>query len=159
MGVVCRPMEIDHAAPAVAEGQIQVDATPDVVFEVLSDLLGWPSWNSDVRSISVSGPVQPETRFRWKAGGATMSSTLEVVDPSSEIGWTGKAMGINAVHVFQLEGRNGGTLVKSQESFRGLIPSVLKSYSRKVLQRGIDGILSALKVEAERRAGSSSSHP
>ena len=150
-------MEIDHAAPAVAEGQIQIDAPPEVVFEILSDLSGWPSWNSDVRSISVSGPVQPETRFRWKAGGATMSSRLEVVTPSSEIGWTGKAMGINAVHVFQLEGRNGGTLAKSQESFRGLIPSVLKSYSRKILQRGIDGILSALKIEAERRAGSASS--
>ena len=150
-------MEIDHTAPAVAEGQIQIDAPPEVVFEILSDLSGWPSWNSEVRSISVSGPVQPETRFRWKAGGATMSSRLEVVTPPSEIGWTGKAMGINAVHVFQLEGRNGGTLAISQESFRGLIPSVLKSYSRKILQRGIDGILSALKVEAERRAGSASS--
>ncbi|MET1011041.1 MAG: hypothetical protein ABWY83_01550 [Actinomycetota bacterium] len=81
------------------------------------------------------------------------------MSPSSEIGWTGKAMGIDAVHVFQLEGRSGGTLAKSQESFRGLIPSVLKSYSRKVLQRGIDSILSALKVEAERRAGPASSSP
>ena len=88
-----------------------------------------------------------------------MSSRLEVVTPSSEIGWTGKAMGISAVHVFQLDARNGGTLAKSQESFRGLIPSVMKRYSRKVLQRGIDGILSALKVEAERRAGSSPRSP
>jgi len=152
-------MEIDHSAPAVAEGQIQIDAPPEVVFEVLSDLSGWPSWNSDVRSISVSGPVQPETRFRWKAGGATMSSRLEVVTPPSEIGWTGKAMGINAVHVFQFEGRNGGTRAKSQESFRGLIPSLLTGYSRKILQRGIDGILSALKVEAERRARSMSNSP
>jgi hypothetical protein len=36
--------------------------------------------------------------------------------------------------------------------FRGLIPSALKKYSRKVLQRGIDGILGSLKFEAERRA-------
>ena len=150
-------MEIDKTAPAIAEGQIQIDAPPEVVFEILSDLSGWPSWNSDIRSISVSGPVQPATRFRWRAGGATMSSMLKVVTPSSEIGWTGKAMGINAVHVFQLEGRNGGTLARSQESFRGFIPSVLKSYSRKILQRGIDSILSALKVESERRAGAASS--
>jgi hypothetical protein len=156
---VSRHMEIDHAAPAVAEGQIQIDAGPEVVFDVLSDLSGWPSWNSEVRSIFVSGPVQPETRFRWKAGGATMSSILKVVSPPSEIGWTGRAMGIDAVHVFQLEGRNGGTLATSQESFRGLIPSVLKGYSRKVLKRGIDDILSALKVEAERRAGSGRNSP
>jgi uncharacterized protein YndB with AHSA1/START domain len=152
-------MEIDRTAPAIAEGEIQIDAPPEVVFGVLSDLSGWPSWNSDVRSISVAGGVQPGTAFRWKAGGATMSSRLETVTPPSEIGWTGKAMGIDAVHVFQLEARDRGTLARSQESFRGLIPSVLKSYSRKLLQRGIDTILSALKTEAERRAASSPGSP
>jgi hypothetical protein len=42
---------------------------------------------------------------------------------------------------------------------RGLILSVLMSYSRTVLQRGIDGILSALKIEAARRAGSALNSP
>jgi hypothetical protein len=31
------------------------------------------------------------------------------------------------------------------------IPSELKTYSRNVIQRGIDGVLASLKVEAERR--------
>ena len=47
---------------------------------------------------------------------------------------------------------DGGTAVRSEESFRGLIPSVLTGYSRRTLRRGIDAILAALKVEAERRA-------
>jgi hypothetical protein len=43
-------------------------------------------------------------------------------------------------------------LARSAESFRGLIPTVLKNYSRRILQRGIDSILASLKTEAERRA-------
>ena len=64
----------------------------------------------------------------------------------------GVSMGIHAVHVFYLEQLDGGTSVRSAESFRGLIPSVLKGYSRKILRRGIDGILGSLKTETERRA-------
>jgi hypothetical protein len=63
-------------------------------------------------------------------------------------------MGINAVHVFHFEPIDCGTLARSAESFRGLIPSVFKKYSRKVLKAGIDGILRALKIEAERQAAS-----
>ena len=83
-----------------------------------------------------------------------MASTMRVVDRPSEVAWTGTTMGIHAIHVFHFAPKEGGTLARSDESFAGLIPSVLKSYSRKTLQRGIDSMLRALKVEAERRAGS-----
>lgn len=78
--------------------------------------------------------------------------TLQMVQAPREIGWTGKTMGIQAVHVFHFEPSGGGTSARSAESFRGLIPSVFKKYSHGVLQRGIDGILASLKTEAERRA-------
>ena len=66
----------------------------------------------------------------------------------------GSAMGIHVVHVFHLETVEDGTSVRSADSFRGFIPSVLKGYSRKILQRGIDAILGSLKTEAEHRASS-----
>ena len=147
-------MEIDRTAPATAAGQIQIAASPETVFGIISDLPSWPRWNAEVRSMTVQGPIQPGTEFRWKAGAASLVSTLQSVVPPSEIGWTGVSMGIHAVHVFHFEPRDGGTFARSEESFRGLIPSLLKGYSRKVLQRGIDGILGALKSESERR-----SHP
>jgi hypothetical protein len=53
--------------------------------------------------------------------------------------------------VFHFEPFEGGTRARSAESFRGFIPSALKGYSRRILQRGIDGILASLKTEAERR--------
>jgi hypothetical protein len=145
-------VDIDRSAPAIAEGEIQIGVTPETVWEVIADVPAWPLWNPDVKSMKVEGPVAPGTTFRWKAGSSSLVSTLKVVDPPREIAWTGVTMGIHAVHVFQFEPSGDGIRARSAESFRGLIPTVLRGYSRKVLQRGIDRILALLKAEAERRA-------
>jgi hypothetical protein len=145
-------VDIDREAPATADGRIDIAAPPDVVWSVISDLSAWPSWNPDVKAMSVEGPIQPGTTFRWRSGSAKLTSRLRTVDPPREIGWTGTTMGIRAVHVFTFEPSGSGTRAASAESFRGLIPSVLRGYSRRILKRGIDDILARLKAEAERRA-------
>ena len=145
-------MDINRSAPATAAGETQIDADPATVFSVLSQIDEWPAWNPDVKSAKLEGPVQPGTIFRWKTGPSSLVSTLQVVDPPNEIGWTGKTMGIKAVHVFRFEATNGGTRVSSEESWEGLLASLLKGYSRKTLDKAIRDILSHLKTEAERRA-------
>ncbi|MGZ8593925.1 MAG: SRPBCC domain-containing protein [Actinomycetota bacterium] len=145
-------MDIDRDAPATAEGEVRIAASPETVWAVMADLPAWPTWNSDVKSMALQGRVEPGSTFRWKSGSSSLVSILQVVEAPREIAWTGKTMGINAVHTFRFEPIEGGTLAHSAESFRGLIPSVLKKYSRGVLQRGIDSILATLKTEAERRA-------
>ena len=39
-----------------------------------------------------------------------------------------------------------------RKSWAGLLPSLLKDYSRRTLDKGIRSVLSHLKAEAERRA-------
>lgn len=145
-------MDIDREAPATAEGEIQIAAPPQIVWDVMSDLSGWPAWHADVKSMDFDGRLEPGATFRWKSGSASLVSTLQTVDAPGEIGWTGKTMGIHAVHVFSFEPIDGGTRARSAESFRGLIPSVFKKYSRNLLQRGIEGMLQSLKIESERRS-------
>jgi uncharacterized protein YndB with AHSA1/START domain len=145
-------MDINRAAAATAAGEALIDADPETVFSVISAIDAWPSWNPDVRSAELDGPVEPGTLFRWKAGSSSLTSTLHVVDPPREIAWTGKTMGIRAIHVFRFETREGGTLARSEESWEGLIPSVLKGWSRRTLKKGIEDVLSRLKAESERRA-------
>ncbi|HSO51668.1 MAG TPA: SRPBCC family protein [Actinomycetes bacterium] len=145
-------MEINRNAPAIADGELRIDADPEIVFGVISGIDQWPSWNPDVKSVSVEGPVQPGTVFRWKAGPSTLTSTLRVVDPPREIAWTGTTMGIKAVHVFRFRVSDGGTMARSEESWEGLIARLLKGYSRRTLDKGIRSVLAHLKTEAERRA-------
>ena len=147
------PMEINRNAPATAEGELRIDADPQTVFAVISAIDQWPSWNPDVKSVSVEGPVQPGTVFRWKAGPSSLTSVLQVVDPPREIAWTGTTMGIKAVHVFQFRASDGGTMARSEESWGGPDrPGCSGGYSRKTLDKGIRSVLAHLKTEAERRA-------
>ena len=145
-------VEINRDAPATAEGELQIDADPQTVFSVISAIDRWPSWNPEVKSVTLKGPVQPGTVFRWKAGPSSLTSTLQVVDPPHEIAWTGTTMGIKAVHVFRFQASNGGTLARSEESWEGLLASLLKGYSHRTLDKGIRIVLAHLKTEAERRA-------
>jgi hypothetical protein len=145
-------MEINRNAPATADGELRIDADPEIVFGVISAIDRWPSWNPDVKSVSVEGPVQPGTVFRWKAGPSSLTSTLRVVDPPREIAWTGTTMGIKAVHVFRFQVSDVGTMARSEESWEGLIARLLKGYSRRTLDKGIRSVLAHLKTEAERRA-------
>jgi uncharacterized protein YndB with AHSA1/START domain len=147
-------MEINRDAPATAEGELQIAADPQTVFSVLSAIDQWPSWNPDVRSVTLQGPVQPGTSFQWKSGPSTLTSALQVVDPPREIAWTGTTMGIKAVHVFRFQASDGGTLARSEESWEGLLARLLKGYSRRTLDKGIRSVLSHLKTEAERRTAS-----
>jgi len=93
--------------PATAAGELRIDADPETVFSVISAIDQWPSWNPDVKSVSVEGPVQRGTVFRWKAGPSSLTSTLQVVDPPHEIAWTGTTMGIEAVHMFRFRPATG----------------------------------------------------
>jgi hypothetical protein len=102
--------------------------------------------------INRDAPATAETVFRWKSGPSSLTSTLQVVDPPREIAWTGTTMGINAVHVFRFQAKDGGTLASSEESWEGLLASLLKGYSRRTLDKGIRSILTYLKTESERRA-------
>ena len=147
-----RSLDINRAAPAIASGEALIEADPETVFAVISAIEGWPAWNPDVRSAELDGPVQPGTVFRWKAGPSSLTSTLQVVDPPDAIVWTGRTMGIRAIHVFRFEAREGGTLARSEESWEGPIASLLKGWSRRTLKKGIDDVLSHLKAESERRA-------
>ena len=145
-------MQINRNAPATAEGELRIDADPQTVFSVIAAIDQWPSWNPDVKSVTLQGPVQPGTGFRWKSGPSTLTSTLQVVDPPAEIAWTGTTMGLRAVHVFRFQASDGGTLARSEESWAGLLARLLKGYSRRTLDKGIRSVLEHLKAEAERRA-------
>ena len=145
-------MEINRSAPATAEGQVQINADPQTVFSVIAAIADWASWNPDVEWVKLENAVEPGAVFRWKSGPSSLTSTLQVVDPPREIAWTGTTMTIKAIHVFRFEPKDGGTLARSEESWDGVLARLLKSYSRRSIDKAIKNVLSHLKTEAERRA-------
>lgn len=145
-------MEINEQAPVTARGEVAVDAAPEVIWEIMAAVEAWPAWNPDVASATLEGPLAPGTLFRWKAGPGTITSTLREVEPPRRLGWTGRTMGIRAVHVWQIEPRAGGAVVRTEESWEGLVVRLFRGPMQKMLAGAIDAGLRHLKAEAERRA-------
>jgi len=135
--------------------QVEIDAQPEVVWDVLTTFEAWPSWNPDVKSLSFRGELEPGSEFRWKAGPAKLVSTLQRVEPPRAIEWTGRTMGIKAFHIWRLESRNGKTFVRTEESFDGLLARLLRGSLQKTLDKSLEEGLQHLRAEAARRARSS----
>jgi hypothetical protein len=108
---------------------------------VLTAIDRWPSWNPDVKSMSMEGPLAEGSVFRWKAGPGTITSTIQRVEPPRLIAWTGKTLGISAIHFYWLEPRAGRTLVRTEESYSGLVARLLRGSLQKTLVSALaDGL-------------------
>lgn len=146
------PLVVDADAPIVLRGSIEIAAAPEVVWDVLAVVDNWPLWNPDIDRAALDGPLAPGTTFRWKAGPSRLTSTLAVVERPAGLGWTGRTLGLQAIHVYRLEAHEGGTLVHTDESVTGAMARLLRGpVGRRMHVAMVDG-LAALKAEAERRA-------
>jgi hypothetical protein len=145
-------ISINERAPVVGASEIEIAAAPEVVWDVLTAIDGWPSWNPDVKSVSIHDAVAPGALFRWKAGPGTITSTIQRVEPARLIAWTGSTLGIRAVHFWHLEPRDGRTFVRTEESYDGLVSRLFGRQLQKTLDKALEDGLRHLKAEAERRA-------
>ena len=137
---------------------VDIDATPQQVWEVLTDLAAFPAWNPFI--VWAEGVVEPGRRLTLRmqpVGGRAMTlrPRLVAVDMPRELGWRGK-LGMpglmDAEHTFTLEPRGSGTRLVHQETFRGvLVPFVSASLDRNTLPAFV-AMNEALKSRAEHAA-------
>ncbi|MEZ5980577.1 MAG: SRPBCC family protein [Planctomycetota bacterium] len=142
---------IDGAAPVRGAGRIAIEAPRRVVFDLLADVEGWPSWNPDVRSARLDGPLAVGTRFRWAAGPSSITSELVEVAEGESLAWRGRSLGVRAIHVWRLRDTDGGCELATEESMDGLLARLFKGPLRRTLDAAITNGLDAAKREAERR--------
>jgi uncharacterized protein YndB with AHSA1/START domain len=147
-------MDINRNAPVLSKKEVEIAADPETVWRVLAALDRWPDWNPDIKAVAIEGSVAQGTRFRWKAGPWKIVSIIQNVKRARLLVWTGRMMGIKAVHSWHLEPRNGGTLVLNEESWDRLLARIFRRSLQKALDKASASGLERLKAEAERRAKS-----
>ena len=112
-------MNIKRNAPVLAKGEIEIAADPETVWKVLATIDRWPEWDPSVRWVSLDGAVAKGTIFRWKSGRWKIISVIQNVKRARLMAWTGRMMGIRAVHAWRLEPSGLGTHVLNEESWDG----------------------------------------
>ncbi len=145
-------MNADRKAPVFSEGRIEVDATPEALWDLMAAFENWPKWNPDVQSVKLDGPVAEGTTFHWRAGATRLVSTLRLVDRPNGLGWTGRTMGIRAIHVWRFTVRPGGALASMEESFDGAVAKLFRKRLQRQLDETTNESLQRLKKTVERRS-------
>lgn len=79
---------INVRAPVLLAGEIEIAAAPERVWDVLTTIDDWPSWNSDVKAAALEDDLAAGSVFRWKAG-TPLTSTITHVERPRMIAWTG----------------------------------------------------------------------
>jgi uncharacterized protein YndB with AHSA1/START domain len=130
---------------------IEVAAPPGVVWSVLVDIEGWPSWNPAIREVSLDGDLEVGTHFRWSTGPGTVTSRLAHVQAPSAIAWNGSFMTLSHAQRWDIEPSPNGSRVSVRTSLSGPVARLL-SRRLKSGQRGVlDAWLGLLRLEAETR--------
>jgi hypothetical protein len=136
--------------------QIDIDATPERVWQVLTDFDAYPEWNPFMTRAS-GAPVQGERltiRMQPEGGRAmTFRPTVREAVPQRRLRWLGRLFipGIfDGEHSFTIEERiGGGVRLVQQEVFRGaFVPMLSKSLDQRTLP-AFDRMNRALKQRAE----------
>ena len=149
---------VNERAPVLSRAALEVDAAPDALWEIMSDFERWPTWNRDVSAVRIHGPVEPGTRFEWKAGPGTIKSTLRTVRRPSVLAWTGSTFGIQAIHVWTIEAlATDRSRIAIEESWDGLLARLLRGSFQKQLDTSCSDGLRMIKAEAEKRVARAAS--
>jgi hypothetical protein len=138
------------------ETEIEIRASAERVWELLTEFASYPRWNPFVRSIegelivgqNLSVLIQPPG-----SGGMRFRPTLLTVSPTRELRWKGKLLlpGVfDGEHYFKLEtAPNGGVLFRQGERFTGLLVPLFRKSLDGATRQGFIAMNEALKREAE----------
>lgn len=141
---------INENAPVISSQIIHINAGIEKVWKVLTDIDKWTQWQTDISKSKLSGKLAPGNTFNWKSGGAKIQSRLHTVNPFKSFGWTGKALGMSAIHNWTLSEKDGKVMVLVEESMEGFLVGLFKKAFRKNLEKGMQNWLELLKTECEK---------
>jgi uncharacterized protein YndB with AHSA1/START domain len=144
--------EIDVNAPLTARKEVIIESPVDKIWKIQTDIEGWQKWQPDVTSARLESTISEGAGFHWKAKGLDIVSNFHTVEPQHRIGWTGKSLGMFAIHNWTFEPVDSGTRVITEESLSGWLARLMKLFDPKFLEKSLENSLNTLKAYVENNA-------
>jgi hypothetical protein len=148
-----------HTSSVMKELRTEIDiaASPEAVWRVLTDFAAFPAWNPFIREASGEQTVGGKLRIRIvPSGGKGMvfKPTVLRYEPNRELRWRGR-LGIPGLfdgeHSFLVEPVDGaGTRFVHSEVFTGLLVPLLASSLDGSTRKAFEAMNLALKERAEK---------
>jgi hypothetical protein len=141
--------------PRTLTSEIQIQASPQTVWTVLTDFPAYPDWNPieiKMEGEPIAGTVLHHTSKLPGGKPMRFSPTIVAAAPGRILAWEGRVLApglFDVHHRFELSPTSGhGTILRQSERFRGvLIPFLTKTLRQ--TQVAFDIANQALKARAE----------
>ena len=144
--------------PFTLHTELDIDASPDQVWKVLTDRQAYPEWNPFI--ISSTGDLKVGDKITnvlrdTKGGETKFTPTLLAVVPDQELRWVGKVPPgalFTGEHSYRLTALPGGrTHLVQEEKFTGAAIPFTRSLLNKTIKPQFDAMNRALAARATAR--------
>jgi hypothetical protein len=123
----------ETSASTAISTTVDLDATPEVVWAVLTDFAAYPQWNPFIDRVTGSPSVGEKLIVHMKLNrgrGMTFKPTVLAATPGRELRWLGK-LGVSGLldgeHSFLLDTKTDGTThLTHGETFSGVLVALMK---------------------------------
>lgn len=105
--------------------ELTMNAKPENAWAWLVRATLWPSWyvnSANVSFLEGEGPdLKPNTHFRWKTFGITITSTVREYVPGERIAWDAHGFGFEGYHAWIVHPVEQGCYVLTEETQHGWV--------------------------------------
>ena len=127
------------------EKSIAIEKSAGDIWNTLTDFSGYRGWNPIIKHAAIYGPIAVGTGIKALAGKWDFEFTITKVHPPGEFEMRGSSVGISLRLCFNIDGRNGRTIIRIDAYSGGWISRVFKKKVRVNLEDSLEIFLNSLK--------------
>ncbi|MGF1637653.1 MAG: SRPBCC domain-containing protein [Cyclobacteriaceae bacterium] len=153
------PKEFDpKISDFYVHNEIEINATPDQVWQLLIQAKDWISWYDGIQNIRFEDSIQVQlaknTKVFWNSMGQSLNNTVVEFEPNKTLSWQFNEAKIQGYHAWVIIPTANGCRVITDESQTGKLAKLQKIFIPKKLMKQHDNWLKLLKMEAEKSSSS-----
>lgn len=118
--------------------ELFIPAKPDAIWHWLTHASTWPEWYRNAANVVILGQekgshLSANSHFAWRTFNTNITSEVREFEPTRVLAWIAKGSGLLAYHSWRIVEQDGGCLVVTEETQRGLLPTLFGFFIKKGL--------------------------
>lgn len=148
------PTEYDpKKATFFVHNELQINASPEVVWNLLIQAETWPEWYEGAKDVRVTtsnqGLLDEKSVFSWNTMGLDFVSTIREFKPPYRLSWESNKWSIRGYHAWLIIPNSQGCRVITDESQFGILAVLERIFQPNKLRLLHDVWLAEIKKKAE----------
>lgn len=139
----------------MARAAIEIAADQRVVWAILTNIDGWPTWNPAIREAALKDDLEVGRSFRYATAFGALRCKIRRVDAPHELAWSSRLLTMAHRQIWTIRPSSSGCTATTVASLSGVGAWLFKSRLVPRLRAELDAVVRLLKLEAEIRIADS----